>query len=63
MIGQPLAILYYGAAFRKTDAAFRDAVADALQALIDDGTYGKIFAKWDLADFRDPKIMINNKPR
>lgn len=63
VIGQPLATLYYGAAFRKTDTAFRDAVADALQALIDDGTYGKIFAKWELTPFALEKIMINNMPR
>lgn len=63
VIGRPLAVLYYGAAFRKADAAFRDAVADALQGLIDDGTYGRIFAKWDLATFALDKIMINGKPR
>ena len=63
VIGQPLAILYYGAAFRKADASFRDAVADALQSLIDDGTYGKIFAKWELTPFALDKIMINGKPR
>jgi polar amino acid transport system substrate-binding protein len=63
VIGEPLATLYYGAAFRKTDTAFRDAVADALQGMIDDGTYGKIFAKWDLTPFALPKIMVNGKPR
>lgn len=63
VIGTPLATLYYGAAFRKADASFRDAVADAFQAMIDDGTYGKIFAKWDLAAFALPRIMINGKPR
>lgn len=63
VIGTPLAILYYGAAFRKADASFRDAVADALQGLIDDGTYGKIFAKWELTEFAIPKIMINGQPR
>jgi polar amino acid transport system substrate-binding protein len=63
VIGEPLAVLYYGAAFRKSDTAFRDAVADALQALIDDGTYGKIFAKWELSAFALPKIMINAEPR
>lgn len=63
VIGTPLAVLYYGGAFRKSDTSFRDAVADAFQAMIDDGTYGKIFAKWDLAEFALPKIMINGKPR
>jgi polar amino acid transport system substrate-binding protein len=63
VIGEPLTIAYYGAAFRKTDTAFRDAVADALQSLIDDGTYGKIFAKWELTETALPKIMINSQPR
>jgi polar amino acid transport system substrate-binding protein len=63
LIGKPLTIVFYGAAFRKTDTSFRDAVADALQALIDDGTYGKIFAKWELTDNAVPKIMVNSKPR
>lgn len=63
VIGKPLTTVFYGAAFRKTDTAFRDAIADALQGLIDDGTYGKIFAKWDLTDSALPKIMINSQPR
>lgn len=63
VIGKPLTTVFYGAAFRKTDTAFRDAVADALQALIDDGTYGKIFEKWELTDSALPKIMVNSKPR
>lgn len=63
VIGKPLTEVYYGAAFRKTDTAFRDAIADALQALIDDGTYGKIFEKWELTGSALPKIMINSKPR
>lgn len=52
----------YGVAFRKTDTAFRDAVAAALQAMIDDGTYGKILAKWNLTEYAIPVIMINGEP-
>jgi len=63
VIGKPLTVVYYGAAFRKTDTAFRDAVADALQELVKDGTYGKIFAKWELSDSALPSIMINSQPR
>lgn len=63
VIGKPLTTVFYGAAFRKTDTAFRDAVADALQGLIDDGTYGTIFEKWELTDSALPKIMVNSKPR
>lgn len=63
VIGKPLTVVYYGAAFRKSDTAFRDAVADALQELVDDGTYGKIFEKWELTDSAIPAIMINSEPR
>ncbi|WP_181832664.1 ABC transporter substrate-binding protein [Bosea caraganae] len=63
VIGKPLTTVYYGAAFRKTDVAFRDAIADALQELINDGTYAKIFAKWELTDSTLPAIMINSEPR
>lgn len=63
LIGKPLTTVYYGAAFKKSDAAFRDAIADAMQSLVDDGTYGKIFEKWGLTESALPKIMVNSKPR
>jgi polar amino acid transport system substrate-binding protein len=63
VIGTPLTAVYYGAAFRKTDPAFRDAIADALQELVKDGTYGKIFEKWQLSATALPSIMINGQPR
>ena len=63
VIGKPMTVVYYGAAFRKTDSDFRDAVADAMQELIKDGTYGKIFEKWELSDSALPAIMINSQPR
>jgi polar amino acid transport system substrate-binding protein len=55
--------LYYGAAFRKEDSAFRDLVADEFQKMIDDGTYAKIFEKWGLSANMMPAIMINSEPR
>ena len=62
VIGEPLAIIHYGAAFRKSDTAFRDAVASELEGMIKDGTYGKIFEKWGLEKEELPAILINGKP-
>src|SRR5262249_26049105 len=39
----------YGIAIAKGAGTLRDAVHDALKALIADGTYGKILDKWGLA--------------
>jgi polar amino acid transport system substrate-binding protein len=48
VIGEPFTVLYQGMAFRKTDAAFRETMADAFAAVIADGTYAKILARWEL---------------
>lgn len=63
LIGDPLITAYYGAAFRKEDAAFRDKFADTLQELMDDGTYDAIFKKWELSSHAIEKVMINSEPR
>lgn len=63
VIGEPINIAYYGAAFRKEDSAFRDAVADTIDELIADGTYAKIFAKWELTSHALPKVLINSEQR
>ncbi|WP_118135448.1 ABC transporter substrate-binding protein [Oceanicella sp. SM1341] len=63
LIGEPLTEAYYGAAFRKEDSEFRDAVADALDEMIADGTYGAIFEKWELSSHALPAVMINGEPR
>lgn len=63
LIGEPLTNAYYGAAFRKEDAAFRDKFADILQELMDDGTYNSIFEKWELTSHAIPEVLINSEPR
>lgn len=63
LIGEPLITAYYGAAFRKEDAAFRDKFADVLDELIADGTYAAIFEKWELTSHALPAAMINSEPR
>jgi polar amino acid transport system substrate-binding protein len=39
----------YGIVLRKADRQLRDAVRSALQAIVADGTYARILAKWGLA--------------
>ncbi|MGI6853903.1 ABC transporter substrate-binding protein [Mesorhizobium sp. 1B3] len=63
LIGDPLITAYYGAAFRKEDSAFRDAIADVIEELMADGTYKAIFEKWELTSHALPHVMINSEPR
>lgn len=46
--GQPYDSAPYGISLKKGDGTFAQAVQGAVQALIDDGTYAKILAKWNL---------------
>jgi polar amino acid transport system substrate-binding protein len=63
IVGAPFTMVRQGIAFRKTDTAFRDAVADTLGALIADGTYGRILAKWHLSANAVPAPLINGEKR
>jgi len=63
IIGQPFALGYQGIAFRKDATALRDAVTSALDALIADGTYAAILAKWGLSANAVPKSMLNASPQ
>ena len=62
-VGQPFSAVLQGIAFRKADAPFRDAVADALAALIADGSYGRIMAKWGLSGNALDAPLLNGGPR
>ena len=62
-VGQPFSAVLQGIAFRKADAGFRDAVADALAALIADGSYGRIMAKWGLSGNAVDAPLLNGGPR
>ncbi len=62
-VGTPFTTLYQGIAFKKSDASFRDAIADVLAGLIADGSYGKIMAKWNLPGNAMTAPMINSEPR
>lgn len=62
-IGRSFTVNYQGIAFKKADAAFRDAVAEAFIALVKDGTYQKILDKWRLPNNAVPGLLINGEPR
>jgi polar amino acid transport system substrate-binding protein len=62
-IGTSFTVNYQGIAFKKSDGTFRDAVADALDALIKDGTYAQVLDKWHLPNNAVPGIIINGEPR
>lgn len=63
LIGEPIAVDYAGFGFHKSNTELRDLVADVVDAMIADGTYTKIFEKWELAYAEMDKTMINAEPR
>ncbi|QCI68449.1 ABC transporter substrate-binding protein [Phreatobacter stygius] len=62
-IGTSFTVNYQGIAFRKADTAFRDAIAEALVALIKDGTYQQILAKWNLPGNAVAGLIMNGEAR
>lgn len=48
-----------GMVILKGNDGLRDAVAEALQALMEDGTYDKILAKYGLTQLALPEVLIN----
>lgn len=63
LLGKPFTTTYYGIAFRKDETAFRDLVADTLEAMVKDGAYGRIMDKWQLSAIVVPALTINGQPR
>lgn len=63
LIGEPVAVEYAGFGFAKANSALRDVVAEAVDAMIKDGTYGKIFDKWEMPYAKVKATMINAEPR
>jgi polar amino acid transport system substrate-binding protein len=63
LIGEPVAIDVAGFGFAKQNGALRDAVADALEAMMQDGTYAAIFTKWELPYAKMSAVTINAAPR
>ena len=48
IVGEQIEAGPYGIGIRKADTQLRDALQKALQAMIDDGTYGRILQKWNV---------------
>lgn len=48
VVGEPYDSAPYGIALKKDQGTYSQAVQGAVQAIIDDGTYAKIMAKWGL---------------
>lgn len=63
LVGEPVAVDYAGFGFAKANSELRDVVADAVDAMIKDGTYGKIFEKWEMPYAVVKQTMINTEPR
>lgn len=62
LIGEPIAVDYAGFGFAKDQTVLRDLVVKALNEMIADGSYSKIFAKWDLSYAEVKRAMINTQP-
>jgi polar amino acid transport system substrate-binding protein len=58
-LGGPIATQLTGIALPVKDAELQQKVAAALDALIADGTYKVLLAKWKLSDNAVEKAMIN----
>jgi polar amino acid transport system substrate-binding protein len=59
VVGEPIGSGYQGIMFRKEDTVLRDAVFEALGAMITDGTYKTILTKWGIPGNAIEKPMIN----
>ncbi|MBB4685694.1 ABC transporter substrate-binding protein [Amycolatopsis jiangsuensis] len=57
--GQPIEGGPYGIGFAKDNTKLRDAVKQALQGLIDDGTYGKILQSWGVEQGALKEAAVN----
>ena len=62
IVGDPFTRQHQGMGFAKKDTALRDAVAAALKAMIADGSYKAVLAKWNLEANAVSQVMINEVP-
>jgi polar amino acid transport system substrate-binding protein len=58
-VGEVFAVQFTGLALNVKDKALQQAVADALDALIADGSYRALLAKWKLTDYGVERATIN----
>jgi polar amino acid transport system substrate-binding protein len=58
-VGGSFSVSYNGIAVRRDDTGLQQAIADGLTALIADGSYAKLLAKWQMDGQAIDKVMIN----
>ncbi|MFI5011817.1 MAG: ABC transporter substrate-binding protein [Hyphomicrobiales bacterium] len=63
LIGEPVSVDVAGFGFVKTQTVLRDLVADVVTDMIRDGSYDKIFRKWELPYSEVKAVTINGEPR
>lgn len=61
--GAQYAVGYQAMLVSKDSPQIRDALAATMQAMIDDGSYAKIFDKWGLGENKLDKVTINDAAR
>ena len=62
VLGEPLNSEYYGIGFATDDEDRQTQVREALQTLIDDGTYDEIVKEWGLSDQAIDEATVNLEP-
>lgn len=62
LIGAPISTDVAGFGFSKTSTALRNLVADVVASMVADGSYAKIFEKWQLPSSEVHAVMINDQP-
>jgi polar amino acid transport system substrate-binding protein len=61
--GAQYAVGYQAMLVSKESPELREALAGAMQSMIDDGSYAKIFEKWGLGENKLDKVTINDAAR
>jgi polar amino acid transport system substrate-binding protein len=62
IVGEPFTEVLQSIAFPKKETALRDAVAKAFKAMIEDGSYKAVLAKWQLESNAVASPSINGEP-
>ena len=62
MVGERFTTVLVGIPVSKTEPALRDAVRGAVAALMADGSYAALLAKWKLTPNAIPAAMVNGAP-
>lgn len=60
--GEPFSEDYFGLGFNQDATELRDAFAESLATLIEDGTYQDLLAEWNMQDLEIDQVRINGEP-